>query len=1067
MSLIHALRRRSRVQSRLRFEPLENRLMLSGGTTDDGLLPDGSDPGAAALARFASAEELEDYLIQDALERYQGQFGQPGYYWYCRGGVYLDGAVNTFGGVPEANPTHSDTNTQVAGVDEGDIVETDGEYLYVLSGQEVVIIDAWPADEMAVTSRVTIEGYPFAEYLNGDTLTVLSRDYRYDDGWPPIEPMPMGGGILAADAMFAPYYYPSQAITTVSVFDVSDREAPALVRETELEGNYVDSRAIGSNVYLVLRDDFVLPGPIMLPVPDDQWKIQDPTDPNASPGGSFAPDIWPPPEYRYVYETEEQYLARIEGQVLELALPEFFSYDAAGELMESGLLSEATDVYRPISPDYWNLMSVVVYDTAADPPGPISSTSVPADYTSEVYMSMENLYLLQNKWTSDGTMTQILKFPLDDPAGGLDLSAIGTVHGRVLNQFAVDEYDGYLRIAVTGGPWRETLNSVYVLAQDGESLEVVGSVTDLAQGEQIYSARFLGDRGYVVTFRQVDPLFVLDLSDPTAPAVTGELKITGFSNYLHDVGDDFLLGLGRDADPVTGLYQDPQVSLFYVGIASHPMLADRYTMDTGRAGGMNLFDDHHAISYFPEYQILAVPIPSYGYNNDWCRYRYQYDLWVFRIDKAATDDGNTADGTADGNILPQGDIELMGRVEHKTSIRRSVRIGEVLYSISDSVVSAHSFDDLETAIKTLVFKAEPLGVIDGVILPNVDLSTGERWFQFQTDQPGLLTLGTDGNAPVAVELYAGNGQLLEPPPGGQLQWQVGAGETYFFSLRGDDSDPNLTTNSTTVDLAIVAPGTVVGRHVFYNNSALDGNDPAAGPGDAAAIASGKTALLPGETATFDNYTNYSRGINGLMIDVDHLPQGYTPDAGHFVFKVGNDDQPAGWADAPGPNSITLQRGAGEGGSDRITVTWDDGAIVNQWLEVTMPAGLDTWLGEEDVFYFGNAVAESGNSDADARVTTIDLLLTRNNPRSFLNPAPVDFAFDFNRDGRVNTTDVLLARNSQTNFTNALKLVDFSAPAEPAAAASVDMGWLYQFDPSDADESDGPAPVGAAVDLLLA
>jgi len=1059
MSSVNSFGRRSWMKGRLRFEPLENRLMLSGGPGDNGL-PDGSDPGRI-LARFGSAEELEQYLIQDALERYQAQFGQPGYWWYWRGGPYLDGAVTTFGGVPEANPTHSDTNTQVAGVDEDDIVETDGEYLYVLSGQEVVIIDAWPADEMSVASRITIDGYPIGEYLNGDTLTVLSREYRYYlDGWPPIEPVPMAGGMMAADVMFAPCYYPSQAITTVSVYDVSDREAPKLIRETDLEGSYVDSRAIGSEVYLVLRDDFILPGPIPLPVPDDQWKIQDPADPTVSTDGSFAPDIWPPPpEYRYVYETEEQYLARIEGQVLELVLPEFSSFDAAGELKESGLLSEATDVYRPISPDPWDLISVVVYDTAADPPGPISSTSVPADYTSEVYMSLENLYLLQNKWTADGSMTQILKFPLNDPSGGVDLAAVGAVHGRVLNQFSVDEYDGYLRIAVTGGPWRETLNTVYVLAQEGKSLEVVGRVTDLARGEQIFSARFLGDRAYVVTFRQVDPLFVLDLSDPTAPAVTGELKIPGFSNYLHDVGDDFLLGLGRDADPVTGRFQDPQVSLFYVGIASHPMLADRYTMDTGRAGGMNLFRDHHAISYFPEYQVLAVPIPSYGYSNDWFRYRYQNDLWVFRIDKAAKTDGND-----DGSILPGGNIELMGRVEHKTSIKRSVRIGDVLYSISDSVVSAHGFDDLETPIKTLVFKAEPLGVTDGVILPNLDLSTGERWFQFQTDRPGLLTLGADGNAPVAVELYAGNGQPLDPPPGGKLQWEVNAGETFFFSVRGDDSDPDQPPGEATVDMAIVAPGTVVGRHVFYNNSSFDGNDPAVDSGDAAAIATDKVALLPGETATFDNYTNYSHGINGLMIDVDHLPQGYTPDAGHFVFKVGNDDDPSGWADAPQPNSIIVQRGAGDGGSDRIAITWDDGAIVDQWLEVTMPAGLDTWLGEDDVFYFGNAVADSGDSAYDARVTITDLLLARNNPRSFLDPAPIESAYDFNRDGRVNTTDVLLARNHQTNFTNALELVDFS---QPAAAASVELDWLYQFDPADADDSSNEGPAPPAVDLLLA
>jgi len=174
MSSVNSFGRRSWMKGRLRFEPLENRLMLSGGPGDNGL-PDGSDPGRI-LARFGSAEELEQYLIQDALERYQAQFGQPGYWWYWRGGPYLDGAVTTFGGVPEANPTHSDTNTQVAGVDEDDIVETDGEYLYVLSGQEVVIIDAWPADEMSVASLSSPDSFnsPAASKLENSGSTSSS-----------------------------------------------------------------------------------------------------------------------------------------------------------------------------------------------------------------------------------------------------------------------------------------------------------------------------------------------------------------------------------------------------------------------------------------------------------------------------------------------------------------------------------------------------------------------------------------------------------------------------------------------------------------------------------------------------------------------------------------------------------------------------------------------------------------------------------------------------------------------------------------------------------------------------
>ncbi|MBN2475302.1 MAG: aspartyl protease family protein [Pirellulales bacterium] len=223
---------------------------------------------------------------------------------------------------------------------------------------------------------------------------------------------------------------------------------------------------------------------------------------------------------------------------------------------------------------------------------------------------------------------------------------------------------------------------------------------------------------------------------------------------------------------------------------------------------------------------------------------------------------------------------------------------------------------------------------------------------------------------------------------------------------------------------------VVGRQVFYNNSTFDGDDPRANGHDDCAIAPDKQALLPGQTATFANYTSYHRGLNGLMIDVAGLTDadGLGPD--DFLFRVGNDEDPAGWVLAPPPREIAVRPGMGLEGSDRVEVVWDDFAISKQWLQVSVLPTANTGLAQPDVFYFGNAVAEAGNSTLDAKVNATDMLLARNNPRTFLAPAPVDFAYDFNRDARVNATDMLLARNNPTHFLNALRLI--SVPSEKSA-----------------------------------
>lgn len=218
--------------------------------------------------------------------------------------------------------------------------------------------------------------------------------------------------------------------------------------------------------------------------------------------------------------------------------------------------------------------------------------------------------------------------------------------------------------------------------------------------------------------------------------------------------------------------------------------------------------------------------------------------------------------------------------------------------------------------------------------------------------------------------------------------------------------------------------TVQGHHIFYNNSAWDGNDPSANAADDAAVAPDKAALLPGSMAAFANYTSYSRGINGLMIDVANLHG--EPTAADFIFKVGNNNEPATWSRLAVSPNLTVRYGAGLNGSDRITLIWPDNAIQKQWLEVTVLATDQTGLASPDVFYFGNAIGEAGNSPTDAKVDLMDRQLPRINPRTGLNPAPIDFPYDYDRDKKVDLMDRQLPRAHPTTALNALQLIELRA-----------------------------------------
>ena len=220
----------------------------------------------------------------------------------------------------------------------------------------------------------------------------------------------------------------------------------------------------------------------------------------------------------------------------------------------------------------------------------------------------------------------------------------------------------------------------------------------------------------------------------------------------------------------------------------------------------------------------------------------------------------------------------------------------------------------------------------------------------------------------------------------------------------------------------LATPAVVDRHVFYNNSTFDGDDPLFNAYDDDAIATDKEAkvLRPGGSCSFTNYTSYDKGINGIMVDIYRAAGTVTAD--DFEFKVGNISDTSTWAPLTAPSLVSVRPTPGHQNTDRVTVIWPDHSIQNQWLEVTVKSTYATSLSEPEVFYFGNVVGECGDSPASAQVNATDEIGARNNPRNVSNPADITDPYDYNRDGLVNATDEIISRNNPTNFMTGLRLI---------------------------------------------
>ncbi len=548
-------------------------------TTDPGTTGVQPHPfGSSRLGFFGDCPALLDYMRGEASARV-GPWGLDG-----GGGYYLDDvafaeeATATTDAEPalaqpsdggaRAGVDFSGTNTQEVGVDEGDIVETDGEFVYVANQDGLRIVSVADA---AVVSRPDLPNGAHQLLLDGSRLLVVTSSWT------------------------------GSADTIVSLYDVTDPAAPTLLRRSHLEGQILATRSVDGVARLVVstsfgqRLDFVQPNEFGL---DDERALER----NRQVIGESSVEDWLP---RWFDEAGDG------------------SFDAMRPILDCG------DVAAPRDFAGLGLTWIASVDMQGDAV-PVGSAGI-VSTGQTVYASTDNLYIATQNWDwqfgrwevvvddqgqtppaePSPPPTLIHKFDLGE---GTDASyvASGEVEGHLLNQFAMSEFNGDLRVATTLEDWRrrggESESMVTVLRPDGDELEAISSIGGLGKGERIYAVRFLGETAYVVTFRQIDPLYVLDLSDPANPVLQGELKIPGYSAYLHPVGEGLLLGVGQDATD-RGQTLGTQLSLFDVSDPQNPQ-----RIDTLPIGGYSEVEwDHKAFLFWAADGTIVLPVsPGWG-----------------------------------------------------------------------------------------------------------------------------------------------------------------------------------------------------------------------------------------------------------------------------------------------------------------------------------------------------------------------------------------------------------------------------------------------------------------------
>jgi uncharacterized secreted protein with C-terminal beta-propeller domain len=655
-----------------------------------------SDQYIASLQSFSSCEALDDYLVDVTAEQVAQSYVDGWGYDVRDGGVDFAqddtvAAPTAEGGGETNGPTDfTTTNVQEAGVDEPDLLKTNGQHTYVLTGQTLRVLDSFPVEETHEVATVDLEGYGDNMFLVGDRIVVMRGIYTgqyYDTGGDrgepepdvelpdaPVEPGEPGEPVV--DPLDDGTYFEG---TRVTVIDVSEPTAPSIERRFDIQGNYTTARLVDGIVYLVTNTQADYSNTESL-----YQAFYDLDLPELSYDASEAErDAARARVYAAALPLVEQW---VDNGGRDGLLPDVRTADGRSELFA------CTDIMRPNARAGVSILGVTAFDPANS--GELFGSGVMANGW-QVYGSANALYVAQDsRWWSwfnrenAYAQTQIHRFSLN--GGDPIYTASGSVDGWILNQFSMSEHEDYLRVATTdqtswgwggggvavggdvavadggstepsttvdvdappevpaetdGSDEKQNIvriapeeegdaNNVFVLQQNGNSLDVVSGIRGIAPTERIYSVRFVGDTGYVVTFRQTDPLYVIDFSDPTAPIIDGELHIPGFSTYLHPFGDGYLIGVGRDGDE-EGRVGDFQVQLFDVRDPANPTRIHQTVLETGASDGWGWSNseaehDHRAFTFYESRNLLAIPITLENYDGEGA-YRFFSGAIVFEV----------------------------------------------------------------------------------------------------------------------------------------------------------------------------------------------------------------------------------------------------------------------------------------------------------------------------------------------------------------------------------------------------------------------------------------------------
>jgi uncharacterized secreted protein with C-terminal beta-propeller domain len=370
---------------------------------------------------------------------------------------------------------------------------------------------------------------------------------------------------------------------------------------------------------------------------------------------------------------------------------------------------QPTEIYYIDVPDVsYQLTTIIAVNVMNDAQEPTYEPFL-TGYSTNMYVSLNNMYLVapNTNWYffldgEDEPRQETLVYRIELDQEQVNILSEGTVSGYVLNQFSMDEYNGYFRIATTTDVWwsgEVSTNQLFILDMN---LDVVGKLEDLAPGETIYSARFMGDRGYIVTFRKIDPLFVLDLADPTAPTVLGQLKVTGYSDYLHPYDENHILGIGKETEASDegdfAWYQGVKMSLFDVSDVSNPVEVAKYEIGD-RGTDSPILHDHKALLFDESRNLLVIPVLVAEL--DPTRYPGEVPDWAY---------GEYVwQGACVFDISPGG-IEYRGGITHLEDsadlksgywsyyeyfVERAFYIGNVLYTVSDRLVKLNDLGSLD------------------------------------------------------------------------------------------------------------------------------------------------------------------------------------------------------------------------------------------------------------------------------------------------------------------------------------------------------------------------------------